>query len=105
MEDGSVYTDICEDLVLVSSDDMFRIARKQVLPGTRIVRANLTISRKGYEAIQALPKGTRALLVNVNMNLSLQCVERRWVMRSLCLSSWRKLLPKRRLYGTVEFRP
>ena len=75
MEDGSVYTDICEDLVLVSSDDMFRIARKQVLPGTRIVRANLTISRKGYEAIQALPKGTRALLVNVNMNLSLQCVE------------------------------
>ena len=43
MEDGSVYTDICEDLVLVSSDDMFRIARKQVIPGTRIVRANLTI--------------------------------------------------------------
>ncbi|WP_434310062.1 sigma-54 interaction domain-containing protein [Hominifimenecus sp. rT4P-3] len=75
MEDGSVYTEIDADLVLVSSDDMFQIARKQVLPDTRIVRANLTFSRKGYEAIQALPKGTKALLVNVNMNLSLQCVE------------------------------
>lgn len=75
MEDGSIYQPIQADLAVISSDDMLPLAKKQLASGITLVTAVLTISRKGFEAIQALPQGTRALMVNVNRNLSLQCVE------------------------------
>ena len=75
MEDGSIYQPIQADLAVISSDDMLPLAKKQLASGITLVTAALTISRKGFEAIQALPQGTRALMVNVNRNLSLQCVE------------------------------
>lgn len=75
MEDGSIYQPIPADLAVISSDDMLPLAKKQLTARVPLVTAVLTISRKGFEAIQALPQGTRALMVNVNRNLSLQCVE------------------------------
>lgn len=75
MEDGSIYQPIQADLAVISSDDMLPLAKKQLASGITLVTATLTISRKGFEAIQALPPRTRALMVNVNRNLSLQCVE------------------------------
>lgn len=75
MEDGSIYQPIQADLAVISSDDMLPLAKKQLASGITLVTAALTISRKGFEAIQALPPRTRALMVNVNRNLSLQCVE------------------------------
>lgn len=75
MEDGSIYQPIQADLAVISSDDMLPLAKKQLASGITLVTATLTISRKGFEAIQALPTRTRALMVNVNRNLSLQCVE------------------------------
>ncbi len=75
MEDGSAYNLINADLIVVSSDDMFQLAQKQAAPGTQLVTATLTISRQGFTAIQSLAPGTRALMVNVNINMSLQCIE------------------------------
>lgn len=75
MEDGSVYNLINADIIVVSSDDMFQLAQKQAAPGTQLVTATLTISREGFTAIQSLAPGTRALMVNVNINMSLQCIE------------------------------
>ena len=66
MEDGSIYQPIQADLAVISSDDMLPLAKKQLASGITLVTAALTISRKGFEAIQALPPGTRALMVNVN---------------------------------------
>lgn len=75
MEDGSIYNLIHADLIVVSSDDMFQLAQKQAAPEAQLVTATLTISRKGFQAIQSLASGTRALMVNVNINMSLQCIE------------------------------
>lgn len=75
MEDGSIYNLIHADLIVVSSDDMFQLAQKQAAPGAQLVTATLTISREGFTAIQAIKSGTRALMVNVNINMSLQCIE------------------------------
>ena len=61
MEDGSIYQPIQADLAVISSDDMLPLAKKQLASGITLVTAALTISRKGFEAIQALPPGTRAL--------------------------------------------
>ena len=57
MEDGSIYQPIQADLAVISSDDMLPLAKKQLASGITLVTAALTISRKGFEAIQALPQG------------------------------------------------
>ncbi|HWP50111.1 MAG TPA: sigma 54-interacting transcriptional regulator, partial [Clostridia bacterium] len=75
MEDGSIYNPIDADLIVVSSDDMFQLTQKQAASEAQLVTAVLTISQEGFKAIQALPPGTRALMVNVNINMSLQCIE------------------------------
>jgi len=75
MEDGSIYKAIQADIIVVSSDDMFQLTQKQAIPGAQLITATLTISRQGFKYIQELLPGTKALMVNVNMNMSIQCIE------------------------------
>lgn len=75
MEDGSIYKAIQADIIIVSSDDMFQLTQKQAIPGAQLITATLTISRQGFKYIQELLPGTKALMVNVNMNMSIQCIE------------------------------
>lgn len=73
--EGSLHQKIEADLVVISTYDVYKLAIKYIPGDVQIISINLTLSKIGYERIKMLPPNTKALMVNFNLNLSLQCIE------------------------------
>lgn len=74
MEDGSVFTSIKADLIVVSADDMYRLAKKHAAPDAKIIVMEKTMSWDAVNKVKQLPIYSKALVVNVNLDMSRECI-------------------------------
>ncbi len=73
-DNRSIEKGIDADLVLISSYSIFEVVRKYVKNNSEIIVANRTLSKSGLESIMELPKGTKAMLVNVSAEMSMETI-------------------------------
>jgi transcriptional regulator with PAS, ATPase and Fis domain len=67
---GKIACDIC---IYPIEDDIFNIAEK-FMPGTKFLSVKRTLLKEGWKKIEAIPYGTRVLLVNSSMKLSIEAI-------------------------------
>jgi transcriptional regulator with PAS, ATPase and Fis domain len=73
-EDRSIEKGIIADLVLISTYSIFEAVKRHVKSRCEIIKANRTISKKGFDKILSLPKGTKAMLVNVGPRMAVETI-------------------------------
>lgn len=73
-EDRSIEKGIIADLVLISTYSIFEAVKRHVKSKCQIIKANRTISKKGFDKILSLPKGTKAMLVNVGPRMAVETI-------------------------------
>lgn len=73
--DGNLSEGVEADLVVISTYDAYKIAKKYIPDNIQIINVNLTITKSGFQKILDLPAGSKALLVNFSLNLALQCID------------------------------
>lgn len=73
-EDRSIEKGIIADLVLISTYSIFEAVKRHVKSRCQIIKANRTISKKGFDKILSLPKGTKAMLVNVGPRMAVETI-------------------------------
>jgi transcriptional regulator with PAS, ATPase and Fis domain len=63
------------DLVVVSGPDILKITQKHVTEQTKVIIANLTIHKAGFDKIMNLPVGEKALVLNTNISMCMELIE------------------------------
>lgn len=69
MEDIQNIDYIKEKYVIISAFTIFQKVKNKVTENSELVIASLTLTKEGIEKLKKLPKGTRALLVNLDYRL------------------------------------
>ena len=75
-EDGSAYRIEPADLIIVSSSaaENYQAARQWLPPGSLSILSNITITRSALEQLMDLPRGTKALLVNLSLKMAMEVI-------------------------------
>lgn len=73
-EDRTIEEDIVADLLLVPSFDTYDAIKRYLKGNPEIVVAKRTISKKALQKIMSLPKGTKAILVNVSVEMAIDTI-------------------------------
>ena len=61
-------------IVAATSSDAFRQVISQILPDRKVVSPSVTFFRKEIDALGHLPRGTRAILVNLSVEMSIESI-------------------------------
>ncbi|MEQ2457472.1 sigma-54 interaction domain-containing protein [Flavonifractor hominis] len=75
-EDGSAYQIKPADLVIVSTSatESYQVAQQWLPPGSLTIISSITITKPALEQLLALPRGTRALLVNLSLKMAMEVI-------------------------------
>lgn len=73
-EDGSIENGIEADIVLIPSYESFETIKVYLKNNAEIIVANRTITKRGLNKIVDLPKGTKAMLVNVSPETAVETI-------------------------------
>lgn len=63
------------DLVVISTYDVYKIAKKYIPDHIPIININFTILKSGFQKILDIPAGSKAWMVNFSQNMALQCID------------------------------
>lgn len=75
-EDGSAYKIGPADLTIVSTSatESYQVAQQWIPPGSLTIVSNITITKPALEQLQVLPRGTKALLVNLSLKMAMEVI-------------------------------
>lgn len=73
-ENGSIEEGIDADLILILSYSLFEAVKKHVSNNSEIIVANRTLSKDDFNKLKKLAEGTRAMLVNVSAEMSMETI-------------------------------
>lgn len=73
-QDRSIEQGIVADLVLISSFGTFEAVKRHVKNNAEIIVARRTISKEGFDKINSLPEGTKAILANVSGEMAIETI-------------------------------
>lgn len=75
-EDGSAFQILPADLFIVSTSatESYQVAEKWLPQGSPFLISNITITKSALKQLLTLPRGTRALLVNLNLKMALEVI-------------------------------
>lgn len=72
--DNNSIKEIKEDIVLASTYSIYTVIKKYVKNYSQILIANITLTKEGLEKVRAIPKGTTAMLVNSNAEMTIETI-------------------------------
>ncbi|MCG8538321.1 MAG: sigma 54-interacting transcriptional regulator [Clostridia bacterium] len=72
--DKNIEKSIDADLVIIPSTLIFELVKKHVTSNSQIIVVNRTLSKAGFDKINDLPKNTRAMLVNVSVEMAVETI-------------------------------
>ncbi|MFH2001966.1 MAG: sigma 54-interacting transcriptional regulator, partial [Planctomycetota bacterium] len=75
VEKNDINDRIDADLVMISAYDLYDLVKRYISDDVQIMIPNLTIQKSSFQLIKDLPAGTRALLVNANLDMAVRSVE------------------------------
>jgi transcriptional regulator with PAS, ATPase and Fis domain len=78
--EGIDSTLMTADLVVLSARDIYKIVQKQLTKQHRIIIANLVMTRNGFEQLRTFAPIGKAILVNTNLNLCMNCIDQIYQM-------------------------
>jgi transcriptional regulator with PAS, ATPase and Fis domain len=73
-DSGTIEAGVKEDIVLISSFTIFEAVKEYVSSDAEIIIANYTLTKKGMNKINGLPKDTKAILVNINPKVCMETI-------------------------------
>ena len=73
-DNETIKRGVKSDVILISSFTIFEAVKKYVLNNAEIIIANYTLSKDGIQKINKLPKGTKAMLVNINSKVCMETI-------------------------------
>ena len=76
VEKGGSYNNIAADLYLVAttSSDTFDYVMSFIPEGAKVVVSNITFRKESLMELAVFPKGTKALLVNLSVNMAIETI-------------------------------
>lgn len=75
-EDGSAYQIEPAGLVIVSASatESYQVAQQWLPPGSLSIISSITITKPALEQLLAIPRGARALLVNLSLKMAMEVI-------------------------------
>ncbi len=74
LEDNNVGKRINADLFVVATHAIYDTVKKYIVPDSDVVITNITLSKAGLEKIMKISAGTKAMLVNLSVEMALETI-------------------------------
>lgn len=65
---------ICADLVVVASNTIYYAVKKHIPENSEVVVINVTLAKRALEKLRQISQGTKALLVNISMEMAIETI-------------------------------